>query len=125
MPLIVSICSLVGLITFFVFKPLFMICGLVGLFGSVLYGIGFTKNKDQIKIAQLIETSESEEDASAKLRQFKLVNAISRLITYGVVMGVIYYFFKLKGFAWLGIVFGLGYIPEMFKIFSNHQSLRE
>jgi len=102
-----------------------MICGLVGLFGSVLYGIGFTKNKDQIKIAQLIETSESEEDASAKLRQFKLVNAISRLITYGVVMGVIYYFFKLKGFAWLGIVFGLGYIPEMFKIFSNHQSLRE
>lgn len=104
--------AIVGLVGFFTLKILFWIGGGVSFLFLVFYLYSNTKTKDLEKYEEL-KIQQPDSDQQSLIKQKKFVDFVGRFVTYGLVTGIMFFFFKWDAFCWIGIVFGLFYIPEV------------
>ena len=86
----------------------------------IVYLITKTRAKDQLELELLKANSQNGEEI---IKQKRIVNYISRFITYSLIFFAIYYLLGWKSFLWVGIVFGLFYIPEAIVFVSKRKNL--
>lgn len=129
------VATIVGIIGFFINNTAFYIGGLVSFILSVLYITINTYVKDIKKIEEIKTTksfqrtrnsqvyyADTDEQISNLIKQFMIGSIVGRILSYGLSIGIILYFFRLSGFVWIGIAFGLFYIPEVIKSLTRRQS---
>lgn len=113
--LIATIGSILGFIGLFTTDTLFYFGGILSFCGLVLYGEAFIRNKDKVKRIEIAEKSKNKEEEEFIRKQSRNILMISRILTFTFFI-LIFIIFKLKGISWIGIIFGLLFIPEIIKL---------
>jgi hypothetical protein len=113
--IIATIGSILGIIGLFTTDTLFYLGGILSFCGLVLYGEAFIRNKNKAKRIEIAEKSKNKEEKEFITKATKNIQIISRIVTLTFFI-IIFIFFKLKGICWIGIVFGLLFIPEIINL---------
>jgi hypothetical protein len=113
--IIATVGSILGFIGLFTTDTLFYLGGILSFCGLVLYGEAFIRNKDKAKRIEIAEKSTSKDNKKVLTKQNRSIQIISRIITI-MIFAIIFIIFKLKGICWIGVVFGLLFIPEIIKL---------
>ena len=113
--IIATMGSIVGFIGLFTTDVLFYLGGILSFCGLILYGEAFIRNKDKAKRIEIADKSTSKENKALLTKQNRRIQVLSRIITVSIFF-IIFIIFKQKGICWIGIVFGLLFIPELIKL---------
>lgn len=115
---IVTLSSIIGIMGFFTNRIVFLIGGVIAFLGFSLYGLIFVKDRYKLKMIEDAKKAKTEKEKNAIIKQYKLVQFFSSLIVI-IIFLIVFFFFKINGISWIGIVFGLLYIPGIIKIVSK------
>ncbi len=122
--IIVLISSTIGLVGFFINNPImFYVGGTISLLDMIRYLIIKTINKDKMEIENIkrfgfyqrsknsaMYHAKNRKELDRLIKQFIFGNVVGRVISYSIIIGLIYWIFSWEGFIWIGIVGGFGYI---------------